>query len=75
MTAHMIQPPDQVDDIIQGEYNMSQVPTGLLWLLEKNSHILNSDCSLISRLLWNTNMCLWRKPGIFSRVTKQDQGF
>ena len=35
MTAHMIQPPDQVDDIIQGEYNMSQVPTGLLWLLEK----------------------------------------
>ena len=75
MTAHMIQPPDQVDDIIQGEYNMSQVPTGLLWLLEKNSHILNSDCSLISRLLWNTNMCLWREPGIFSRVTKQDQGF
>ena len=35
MTAHMIQPPDQVDDIIQGEYNISQVPTGLLWLLEK----------------------------------------
>ena len=34
MTAHMIQPPDQVDDIIQGEYNTSQVPTGLLWLLE-----------------------------------------
>ena len=27
MTAHMIQPPDQVDDIIQRDYNMSQFPT------------------------------------------------
>ena len=27
MTAHMIQPPDQVDDIIQKEYSMSQFPT------------------------------------------------
>ena len=27
MTAHMIQPPDQVDDIIQREYHMSQFPT------------------------------------------------
>ena len=27
MTAHMIQSPDQDDDTIQGEYNMSQFPT------------------------------------------------
>ena len=27
MTAHMIQSVDQDDDIIQGEYNMSQFPT------------------------------------------------
>ena len=27
MTAHMIQPPDQVDDIVQWEYNVSQFPT------------------------------------------------
>ena len=29
MTAHMIQPPDQLDDIIQREYNISQFPTPL----------------------------------------------
>ena len=27
MIAHMIQSADQDDDIIQGEYNMSQFPT------------------------------------------------
>ena len=27
MTAHMIQPPDQVDDIIQRDYTMSPFPT------------------------------------------------
>ena len=26
-TAHMIQPPDQVDDIIQRDYTMSPFPT------------------------------------------------